>query len=126
MRGKTLTPSSLWILLFALTASTLLGGIARADTVTIDEPVADATYLTTATIATNGTCEPLFLTMTVKLIKGTNIVSSHTLEGNQGVWSWDFEPPTGGWAVGDDYKVEVWSGGTKRDDVAIKVVSPGT
>ena len=70
----------------------------------------DSEYDRAATVACNGV-GLIGETITVKWIKGTTIVDSATEEVGQGeMWSHDFEPSPL-WALGTDYKVEIWHGG---------------
>jgi hypothetical protein len=80
----------------------------------IDNPTAGTKYAPSATIASKGNTF-LGVDVIVKILKNDVVQDEkHVIPGKQSIdWQHDFDPPSGGWPLGTDYKCSVWD----ADDV---------
>ena len=100
---------------------------ARADgpAVYIDNPTTGSCYDPASNIVAAGHASIGNLQIVVKLIKGTTRKQEKTASSDPGTtlhyWSATFEPPSGGWEEGTDWKIEVWLQGEKDDEVTFTI-----
>ncbi|GIW94520.1 MAG: hypothetical protein KatS3mg110_2561 [Pirellulaceae bacterium] len=97
---------------------------ALGDDGTINNPTAGTQYLTNSTIGCGGTCMPFNAQVFCRIRRGGKdgpVIKEAVGTAVMGTLGFTFEPPEGGWQVGDA-TVELQVGTSRVDCVAIVIV----